>query len=157
LKPRFTVIPAVHLFLLRQEEILLLRRYQTGYEDGNYSVPAGHLDGDEEVKSAMIREAYEECGIRIEPEDLNVVGVMHRKSTDKRLDQKVTDERIDFFLATTKWSGTIQNLEPDKCNELAWFHKANLPTNLIPYVKEAIESYQKGTTFTSFGWQKKEE
>jgi 8-oxo-dGTP diphosphatase len=90
-KNRFTMPVAVHLFLLKGTEILLLRRYNTGYEDGNYSVPAGHLDGNEEVLSAAIREAKEECGIDIRPEDLYVAGIMHRRSAD---------ERIDFFVVT---------------------------------------------------------
>ena len=46
---RFTCPIAVHIFLLQEQKVLLLRRYNTGYEDGNYSVPAGHLDGNEPV------------------------------------------------------------------------------------------------------------
>jgi 8-oxo-dGTP pyrophosphatase MutT (NUDIX family) len=142
-KERYTLPAAVHLFLLRGDEILLLRRYNTGYEDGNYSVPAGHLDGGEEVKSAAIREAREETGIEIAPEDLRVVGVMHRKSLD---------ERIDFFLAAEKWTGSIVNAEPDKCDELRWAHTGELPDNVIPYVRQAIANFQNNQWFDSFGW-----
>jgi 8-oxo-dGTP diphosphatase len=142
---RFKLIGAVHLFLIRDTEVLLLRRFNTGYEDGNYSVPAGHLDGGEQVKSAAIREAKEECGIEISPEDLEVVGVMHRKSSD---------ERVDFFLAATRWTGTITNTEPHKCDDLRWFPIDNLPLNIIPYVKHALDNYRKGIWFTEFGWGK---
>lgn len=145
-KDRFTMPAAVHLFLLKGTEILLLRRYNTGYEDGNYSVPAGHLDGQEEVKSAAIREAWEKCGIHLRPEDVQVVGVMHRR--DK-------DERIDFFLVATRWSGEIVNAEPDKCDELVWVDMDHLPANVIPYVRQAIHNYRSGQWFDSFGWHAK--
>jgi 8-oxo-dGTP diphosphatase len=56
--PRFTVIPAVHLFLVSGGRILLQRRFNTGYEDGKYSVVAGHLDGDEPATQAMVREDF---------------------------------------------------------------------------------------------------
>jgi ADP-ribose pyrophosphatase YjhB (NUDIX family) len=85
---------AVHIFLLRDNHVLLLRRANTGYEDGKYSVVAGHLDGGESVTQAAIREAHEEVGITLRLTDLTVVGVMHRVSTD---------ERIDFFLVATTW------------------------------------------------------
>jgi 8-oxo-dGTP diphosphatase len=56
---------AVHLFFLRDKQILLLRRFKTGYEDGNYSVVAGHVDTGESVTQAAIREANEEVGVII--------------------------------------------------------------------------------------------
>ena len=140
---RFTLKSAVHLFLLRDEEVLLLRRYNTGYEDGNYSVVAGHLDGGEPVKVAMQREAREEVGIEIALEDLDVVGVMHRMSDE---------ERIDFFLATRKWMGEVRNMEPQSCDELCWVHPNALPQNTIPYVRQALENYRRGEWFASFGW-----
>jgi ADP-ribose pyrophosphatase YjhB (NUDIX family) len=140
---RFKLPSAVHLFLIRDSKVLLSRRFNTGYEDGKYSVVAGHLNGDEQVKAAMIREAREEVGIEISPLDLQVVGVMHRKSND---------ERIDFFLAATSWSGEVTNREPDKCDQLAWFDLAELPENVIPYVRKALDNYYRGIWFDSFGW-----
>lgn len=103
---RATFPVAVHLFLLRNDEILMLRRFQTGYEDGNYSVVAGHLDGGEDVYQAMLREAREEAGIAIKRENLEIVQVMHRK--------KEEEERIDYFFSCTEWGSEIKNMEPEK-------------------------------------------
>ena len=66
----FRLPVAVHLLLVKDDRILLLRRYNTGYEDGNYSVVAGHVDGGEQLKSAMVREAREEAGLDISPSNL---------------------------------------------------------------------------------------
>jgi 8-oxo-dGTP pyrophosphatase MutT (NUDIX family) len=140
---RFKLVSAVHLFLVRDNRVLLLRRHNTGYQDGKYSVVAGHLDGGERVKEAAVREAREEVGLNITPPDLDVVGVMHRLADD---------ERIDFFLASTAWSGRIRNAEPDKCDRLGWFDIDDLPENVIPYVRRALENYRSGRWFDSFGW-----
>lgn len=142
-RSRFTFVSSVHLFLLRGQHVLLLRRFNSGYEDGNYSVPAGHLDGGEQFKQAAIREAREETGVEIAPEDLEVVGTMHRKAED---------ERIDFFVVATRWEGEPRNCEPDKCDQLHWVEIGNLPENVIPYVRRALENYQAGRWFDSFGW-----
>jgi 8-oxo-dGTP pyrophosphatase MutT (NUDIX family) len=115
---RFPFVCSVHLFLLRRKQVLLLRRRNTGYEDGNYSVPAGHLDGGEQVLQAAIREAREEIGIELAPEDLEVVGIMHRKAED---------ERIDFFVAATRWAEEPRNCEPEKCDHLLWVDLDALP------------------------------
>ena len=145
---KFKLIPEAHIFLTNNNnEILLLRRFNTGYEDGNYSVIAGHIDGNEEVKAAAIREAKEETGIEIQPSDIEVVGVMHRKSDS---------ERVSFFLAASRWTGDIVNAEPDKCDDISWHSVHNLPANMVPYVRQALENYRKGRFFESFGWEKQE-
>ncbi len=140
---RFTLPAAVHLFLLRENEVLLLRRFNTGYEDGRYSVPAGHLDGGESVIAAAVREAREEIGVGLRPGDVRVVGVMHRRAAD---------ERIDFFVSATEWSGEPVNREPHKCDELRWCALDAQPTNVIPYVKRALDNFARGIWFDTFGW-----
>lgn len=139
---------AVHLFLVKDEKTLLLRRFQTGWRDGEYSVIAGHIDGNESVSAAMLREANEEGGIDIRPDDLRIIHVMHRKAENGK-------EYIDFFLTTEKWEGEPRIMEPDKCDDLSWFRLDALPENMISYVRSALEKYRAGESFSEFGWDQK--
>ena len=133
----------VHLFFFRNDQILLLRRFNTGFRDGEYSVPAGHLDGDETVMAAAVREAEEETGVRIEADDIVFSSVMHRNEGD---------ERVDFFVHVLKWQGEPVNTEPEKCDELIWADVQALPINTIPYIRRAIDNHRKGLSFDEFGW-----
>jgi len=139
----------IHLLFFRQNQILLLRRFNTGFEDGNYSVPAGHLDGNETVRRAAIREAQEETGVRININDVEFATVIHRKSDDTL---SGTSERVDFFVHIKKWEGEPFNAEPEKCDELRWYEIYALPENTIHYVRKAILNYLDGVPFDEFGW-----
>jgi ADP-ribose pyrophosphatase YjhB (NUDIX family) len=140
-RARFPV--TVHLFLRREENILLLRRFNTGYADGCYSVPAGHLDGNETVRAAAAREAQEEIGIRIDAGALVFSSVMHRNEGD---------ERVDFFVRVPAWDGEPVNAEPAKCDELRWVSVHALPENTIAYVRRAIHNDLHDVRFDEFGW-----
>jgi 8-oxo-dGTP diphosphatase len=134
----------IHLFFFRGDKILLLRRFQTGYMDGHYSVPAGHLDGEETVRMAGVREAREEIGVRIDPQDMLFAGVFHRHSDD---------ERVDFFFQVQNWDGEPVNAEPGKCDDLCWSGIDDLPGNTVPYVRQAINNLRSGILFQEFGWK----
>lgn len=129
--------------MFRGRQILLLRRYQTGYADGLYSVPAGHLDGGEPVRLAAVREAREEIGVALDPAGLSFAGVFHRRDGD---------ERVDFFLQAARWSGEPYNAEPGKCDDLRWVDVDQLPENMVPYVRRAIENLAAGVPFMEYGW-----
>ena len=144
MKERMKLPVSAQLFLIKDEKILLLRRFNTGYEDGKYSVVAGHIAGNETVAEAMIREAKEEADIFIAREDLKTVHVMHRK--------KGRGEYIDYFFFCDKWTGDIRNSEPHKCDDLRWFDINDLPDNMVDYIREAIEYYKNGIKFSEFGW-----
>ena len=140
----FKLVPATHLILIKEGKILLSRRFNTGYEDGKYSLVAGHLDGDETFLQAMIREAEEEAGISIEVNDLEVIHVMHRKCAAM--------ERIDFFITAKRWVGELRIMEQHKCDDLRWFKLNNLPKNIVPYVEYAIDCIKHNNIYSEFGW-----
>jgi len=140
---RFCLIPEAHLLLLRDNRVLLLRRQNTGYEDGNYSVIAGHIEKSETARQGMAREALEEAGLRIDPQDLILCHVMHRRAED---------DRVGFFFKARAWSGEPRNLEPEKCSDLSWFDLDALPANVVPYIRRAIEETLRGTMYSEHGW-----
>ena len=137
-------LPVVaHVFLLCSDTVLLVRRCGTGFEDGNYGPVGGHIDGNEQVTQAAIRECKEEIGVEISPADLIFIGVTHYNSP--------TDEGVDIFFKATKWKGEPYPVK--ECDELKWCSFNQLPENIIPFVRRAIEHHlQAGERFDEIGW-----
>jgi 8-oxo-dGTP pyrophosphatase MutT (NUDIX family) len=137
---RIQLKAASYLFLIRDNKILLSRRYNTTWNDGNYSVPAGHIEADETFTQAMTREAFEEIDIVLQKENLEVVHVMHRLPVSY----------VDIFFVADNYQGEIKNKEPNKCDNLEWFPLDGLPPNMVLSVKSAIEHYIKGEKYSEF-------
>lgn len=142
---RFKLILSIYLLLIKDGKVLLLKRANTGYEDGKYSLPAGHADGAESARVATCREAKEEIGLDLQPDNLEFAHFMHRIEND---------ERVDAFFTAEKWQGQPQNMEPEKCDDLSWFPLDNLPENTIPYIRKAIECFQNRIFYSESGWDK---
>ncbi len=143
---RHKIIPAVYLILQQGNKLLLLRRSNTGYKDGEYAFLAGHVEKGETFTQAIIREAQEEAGIIVQEKDLTLVHIMNRKGTE---------ERIDIFFQAAKWQGEIVNKEPDKCDELKWVESNHLPANTVDYIKEVITLIEKKEFYSEWGWNEK--
>ncbi len=143
----YKVIPAVYLLLFNGTRVMLSKRANTGYEDRNYGLIAGHVEESETLRAALAREAFEEAGLEIESDAINLALVMHRWSATSE-----PSERMDFFLRVDNFQGELVNREPGKCDELSWFEIANLPSNTIAYIRHAIEKVAVGASYCEYGW-----
>ena len=132
----------VYLVLEDDDKILLSLRQNTNYEDGNWSMVAGHAEDGEMARESMIREAKEEVDITISSEDLTCVYVMDRKSPNR--------QNIDIFFKCSKYHGALKNNEPEKCGGIQYFDKKNLPDNIVDYVRVAIGEITKGKTYGEY-------
>lgn len=135
---RYKCIVAVFLILTRENkgktEILLQERYNTGYMDGKYDTAcSGHLEPNESLSMALVREAKEEINLDIDEEDLEFVSLIH----------PYKEGYVNVFFTTKKYSGTPRIMEPDKCSNLQWFDIDNLPHNTIDRIKNVIENMKK--------------
>ena len=135
----------VYLVLEEDEKILLGLRQNTGYEDEKYALVAGHAEEGESAIQAICREAKEEIGITILPQNLEVIHIMH--SLTNR-------ENLNIFMRPKKYSGIIQNMEPDKCVELKFFPKDKLPANLSSYVPAMLSNLENKAFYSEYGWEK---
>ena len=143
LEKRHKVGATAHLFLIRNGKILLQRRFNTGFEDGKYSVIAGHINGGETFREAMVREAREEAGIELSIKDLEVVHLLHRK---------VSVEKVDTFITAKKWVGDPRITEQDKADDLRWFDLHALPENMVDYIRVVLQRIQQKQFYSEYGW-----
>lgn len=133
----------VHVLCERDGRLLLMRRAGTGFFDGLYSLPGGHVEPGESVRMAARRELSEETGLAVEIAALQLLGVVHRISDTNR---------IDFFVRAEHFAGEPRILEPDKCDRLEWHDPHRLPAETVPYVRAALEAGASPWVL-ELGWQ----
>ena len=122
-----------------KKEVLLSLRKNTGYRDGEYELPGGHVDEGEDLMSAMVREAKEELLIDIKEENLKIAHILHH----------YTGDRVNFILTTNVYEGIPSIGEPDKCEKLEWFNINDLPKNTMNKIKKSIEEINSNIFYSS--------
>jgi ADP-ribose pyrophosphatase YjhB (NUDIX family) len=138
-KPEYqTPLIGAYLVLIQDNKILLNQRNDAQYK-GVYSLVCGHVEKGENVIEAIVREAFEEVGIKIMQENTKVIASIHRPSANYK--NNIVDI-IDFFILVTDYTGEIKNLEPDKTQDVLFWDIENLPKNCTQQVKKALELYK---------------
>ena len=123
---------AVHIILINDNKILLQKRKGSKLWPGYYALPAGHIDEGETQYDALVREAKEELGIEINPNDIiNNYVVLRRNFFE--IDGKILEPYIDYYFEIKKYNGVPKIIEEDKCDELFWADVNNLPEPFINY------------------------
>jgi ADP-ribose pyrophosphatase YjhB (NUDIX family) len=113
--------------------------------NGHFGLPGGKVEKDENFIAATIREANEETGTKLKPEDLKLILTGQRKHPDSNW--------VDVVFEAQSWSGEPFNAEPDIHGELVWLDPDHLPDNMVPYTRIYIEQIQAGNNYVEYGWQ----
>ncbi|MCL2173736.1 NUDIX domain-containing protein [Candidatus Saccharibacteria bacterium] len=127
-------------------QVLLHQRQNSGFMDGYFGLPAGHLDGGESPSEALSREVKEETNLHINPQQWRQVFTIHRLSK-----QGITDEYVDIFFEVRDITQEPQIMEPEKHSNLGYFDENELPKNTITYIRDVISRIARGETYHEYG------
>jgi 8-oxo-dGTP pyrophosphatase MutT (NUDIX family) len=142
-----TLLVAASYVVLRRpgtagDEVLLQRREGTGYMDGWWATLAGHVDPGESVHEAAVREAAEEGGVVIAPDDLRPLTAVHRF---ERGGPQV-EQRIDVFFEVTRWQGEPRLREADRASAMGWYPLTALPDAVVPHERLVLDLLAAGSS-----------
>ncbi len=129
----------VHTMLLRADEVLLLRRARTGYLDGWYALPGGHLQRGEGVVACAMRELREETGVAASAQHLLPAVVMPYCSD--------AEQGVNFIMCCREFRGEPRLAEPDRFDAIGWWGHHALPTPVVPYLARALAMSRGGSWF----------
>ncbi|MFF4174233.1 NUDIX domain-containing protein [Streptomyces sp. NPDC001744] len=139
-------VVGVHLYLERGGKVLLgLRHPDSAYAGNLWHVLAGHLEA-EAATAGLVREAFEEAGLVIDPADLELVRTLHV------VDRPGARPGIQLFFRPRRWEGIPEVREPDRCLAWEWWNAKDLPDPVVPYTRVAIEGIRAGRSYSELGW-----
>lgn len=134
-------VPAVFLiFASKGGRRPFLRRYNTGHMDGMLGLPAGKIDENELPKAAVAREAFEEVGVVVKPQDLELVHIQYHSQSPE-----IGGDYLNFYFLAHKWEGELRNAEPESCSEIVYLDSSDMAlVGVIPYVADVLRAYRPG-------------
>ena len=134
---RHSVKVAAFVLLEKEGKIFMIKRANTGWADGMWTIPSGHMEQGQTVLEAAIKETREEAGVIVKAEDLEFVHV-----------HSVFDAYVNFYFKTSVWEGEPHLAEPSKCSEVAWVPSDTLPEDSIMQVRSLLKQMKLGSYFS---------
>ena len=138
---RYRIIPATFILVHTEEgdeqQVLLQRRKDTGYSDGWYDAPRGHYEEEDELAPiAAVRELQEETGLIAQPGDLELFHIVANEHETPGKPYWYLFLRVPLPRCIGRYA--IQ--EPGKCDDMWFFPVNQLPENVVPHVRQVIET-----------------
>ncbi|PID32251.1 DNA mismatch repair protein MutT [Candidatus Saccharibacteria bacterium] len=135
--PKETAPPTLvgcELFV-RKDRAILLGKRKNCYGAGTWALPGGHLEFNERLVDAVCREAKEELGAIVKPQQLRMVSVVD----DLQPQNNLHYVHISFELRDPQWEPRI--MEPERCAEWRYFALDDLPSNFFEPHVGIIDNY----------------
>lgn len=139
-RERFVVV--VHVLIVRDGQLFMLRRANTGFMDGYYALPGGHQEAGESVQAAAQRECVEETSVV--PDDIRPVCVMPYRSG--------RHQGLNFIFETSCFQGEPTINEPDLFDAGIWVDPAELPDPVAVWLPDVLAMRAQGDWYREFEW-----
>jgi 8-oxo-dGTP diphosphatase len=142
--PKETTLPTlvgVELFARRAGGILLGKRKNCAGA-GTWALPGGHLEFNERLVDTMCREAAEELGVIIEPEELRLVSVVD----DLQPENNLHYVHVSFEQENPAWEPRI--MEPERCAEWRYFPLSGLPERFFEPHRAIVANYLRDCLYS---------
>ena len=114
----------VALLVIRNDEVLLGQR-----RDGRWCVPCGHVEWDEDIRSAAMREGLEELGVEL---SVGVIAAVHSNFHDPQA------HTVGIWFQT-KLEPDSQPVAGGDLQDIAYFPLSNLPELAFPTDRRVLE------------------
>ena len=130
----------VRLILEIDNKVLLLA--QTTENGGKFTLPGGTVESKEYAKSTLLRECKEELGIKLAPDHLDLIHVLHKKNG--------RDNRITLYFSASSYIGTLRARETKKFRGVTWCSIHRLPVKTSATVKHVLGQVRLGERYSEF-------
>lgn len=135
------------IFRNAKDQVAFVLRANTSWMNDHYGLPSGKVEDEESFIDGAVREAKEEVGVEVNPDELEHVLTMQRFDSGNH-----APLWVDLFFEAKKWEGELVNAEPEIHSKLEWLDPKNLPENTIPMLKVAFKAIAEGRTYCQDGW-----
>ena len=107
-----------------EEEYILAVQRGTGTPDpefvGKWCLPCGYLDYDETLEEALQREVFEETGVLLDSDSIELLGVNSDPKSDKRQNVTFRYQAIAKEETLANIPLTTKNSEPNEVSDIKW-------------------------------------
>jgi 8-oxo-dGTP diphosphatase len=132
----------VGVMLLKGNKVLLGRRHEDPkkadselHGEGTWTMPGGKIEFGEKMKSAAVREVFEETGILLERKNLEQISLSDDIIPDAHF--------ITIGFLCRGFEGNPKVMEPDEISEWGWFSLNELPNPIFGPSQKILEAFMK--------------
>ncbi|MBI2028866.1 NUDIX domain-containing protein [Candidatus Gottesmanbacteria bacterium] len=121
----------VCVITINKDKKILLGKRKNSYKAGMYGLPGGRLDLNESLVGCVERELLEETGLA--GQNFKYIGVVREKQQGYNF--------IHFAFSCNDFKGEPKVVEKEKCESWDWYSLDNLPKEILPGHKAAIDIF----------------
>ncbi|GGX41194.1 NUDIX domain-containing protein [Streptomyces chryseus] len=127
---------------------LLQRSENAKFAQGMWDLPVGKSEPGEPITETAVRELYEETGLTVKPQSLEVAHIIHGA-----WGVEAPNGFLTVVFATHEWAGELENREPRKHSQVRWIDTEDLPEEFVPTTRSALLAFlTDGPQVSLNGW-----